>query len=285
MSIIEQKYIGLVGIMKKNALAKKFDLIFVSIVLYALLYIVYYALYRNTVFSLTLAFMTLAALHVLYWGLTRGRRERIAKEKCEREHCEAVFYSLPYLNEQALASFFQALFEKAGYRSEYFEGSLVVEKGGKRRAVFASFAGPCGEREVFSAEHLRQRADCVGFILLCDSLGEGARDALSSLIGNDNIALQRADIYALMKRHDTSPPVLYKKPQGKRSLKEIFSYMFKRERFKSFFLLALIMFLFSFVSPFKMYYLVFSGVLYIFCLFTLLFGGKREKVKSELDKV
>ena len=113
-------------------------------------------------------------------------------------------------------------------------------------------------------------------------LGEG-KDALSSLIGNDNIALQRADIYALMK--GTIPPPCCTKAPGKRSLKEIFSYMFKRERFKSFFLLALIMFLFSFVSPFKMYYLVFSGVLYIFCLFTLLFGGKRDKVKSELDKV
>jgi len=285
MSIIEQKYVGLVGIMKKNALAKKINLLFVSLVLYALLYIVYYALYQKTVFSLTLSAMTLAAIHVLYYGLTRGRRERLERERQESEHREAVFYSLPYLNNQALMSFFGALLEKEGYDAKCFEGALIVEKVEKRRVVYAGFAGPCGEKEVFSAEHLRQRADCSGFILLCGSLGEGAKEALSAVSGNDNIVLQRDDIYELMKRHGSFPEVLYKKPNDKKPLGEVFSYMFKRERFKSYFLLALIMFLFSFISPFKMYYLVFAGVLYVFCLFTLLFGGKKEKVKSELDKV
>ena len=92
--------------MKRNSIARKIDLLFLSVTLYLLLYIVYYTLYRKTVFSLTLAFMTLTIIHLLYWGLTKCSRERQALEKREQSRREEIFYSLPFLNMQSQTAFF-----------------------------------------------------------------------------------------------------------------------------------------------------------------------------------
>jgi len=270
--------------MEKSFVAKKLDFIFISAVLYILLFIFYFYLYERALYSMALSVLSLLVIHLFYYGITKGKKAKNKQTKEEQKHCKKIFYSLPYLSISAQLTFLKKLFEKAGFTTLYQKDVLTISKDGIKRNIYPSFKKTPDLTAIYNCEGQRQESNSKGFILLCIEPTNDAAAAVAN-IGNDkNIVLNKKSLYALMKKYNLYPPILYTEKQNKKHIKELFLYTFNRDRFKGYFILGAVMFLFSFISPFRNYYLSFSAVLFIFCLFTLLSGnGKKNKNDDEIE--
>jgi hypothetical protein len=157
---------------------------------------------------------------------------------------------------------------------------LLAAKKGVKRVTYADFSGKCGENAVYESERLRREAGADGFINLCENPGDGVYKTLDILKNENNAALSGKQLFDAMKKHNIYPETKYEMKHGKRFFKDFFLYAFSRQRFKSYFFLAVIMFLFSYISPYRMYYLAFSAVLFLFCVFSLMNKKYAPKTKG-----
>ena len=262
--------------MKKNTIAKKIDLIFISVTLYILLFIFFFYIYKDAVYCMILSVLSLFVLHLFFFGISKKRREKQKLKSTDQKHCDNIFFSLPYIIQKKQEEFFADLFKKAGFSTDFCNGILTVTKGEIKRNLKICFSQNVNVFIVYSSEHERQESECDGFIIICENYKDDAKAVINNINNDKNLILTKNQLYKTMKKYDFYPQVLYAEKQNKKVFKELFAYAFKRERFKSYFILAVIMFLFSFISPFKNYYLIFSAVLFMFCLFSLLTNRQKN---------
>jgi Ca2+/Na+ antiporter len=267
--------------MKKNSAAKRIDFLFVSVVLFLIFYIFYYFYFRKAVYCAVLSFLTLSAILMVYWGVFRKKKAEEKQSAEDKKQAEIIFCSLPYFSPDELNAYFKKLFEKAGYSVSFDTGLFIAEKNDIKKNVYFCFDKPVERYEVYTCERQRRKSGSQGFILLCEEIEEDGLEAANNIDNKYNIVLCHESLYGVMKKYGEYPGILYLGKPKKKG-KSFFKNIFKRERFRSYFFLAAIMFLFSFVSPFKNYYLIFSGLLLIFCLFTLTMGNRKgfEKEKD-----
>jgi hypothetical protein len=218
---------------------------------------------------------------MVYWGATRKKKTKERQSAEDKKQAEIIFCSLPCFSQNELNAYFKKLFEKAGYTVSLDAGLFIAEKDKIKKNVNFCFDKPVERREVYACERQRRENGSQGFILLSEEIKEDGSEAVNSIDNKYNIVLCGESLYGIMKKYGEYPKILCSKKPGKKG-KIFFKNIFKRERFRSYFFLAVIMFLFSFVSPFKNYYLIFSALLLIFSLFTLTMGN-RNGIEKEKD--
>lgn len=268
--------------MQKNNIAKKIDLIAISITLFILLYIVYITFLDGVVYCLILSALSLFILHLLYHIATRKKREKDKLKYKDEKHCENIFLNLPFICEKNINEFLQKLFTAAGFICKTENNILKAEKDNIKRIVLNSFnKKSTDEQMIYICEQKRQELSADGFILLCNEACDNAYKMLDLINNKNNGIICKNKIYITMKNHNVFPEIKYQFVHSKKILKEIFAYAFARSRFKNYFILAVIMFLFSYVTPFKLYYLIFAAVLLIFCIFSLVNKKYNSKITND----
>lgn len=269
--------------MGKTATAKKIDFIFISVVLYVIFFIMYFYFFRRIIFVTALSLLTILTVLTFYFFITKNKRAKLKLTANEQKHADSVFYNLPYLCDEKRNNFLKNLFEKAGYTVNIEDGIFTVLKDGVKKSVYCCFNGTAEIHHTFECEKNRQQSNSHGFILFCSEINADAQTAVKNL-GNDyNKVFNRNSFYSEMKKYHEFPEIIYVEKPNKKKINNLFVYTFRRNRFKSYFILAIIMFLFSFISPLRNYYLIFSGVLFIFCFFTLISGNKNNIIDNKKD--
>lgn len=278
LSIIKNKT-GI--IMERNATAKKLDFIFISGVIYILLFILYFYLFEKALYCMILSLLSLLVILLIYFGIVKSKKEKNKINIKEQKHCNKIFFSLPYLSQIKQYNFIKNLFEKAGFVLTSKNNILTAEKNNIKRNIFFIFDKKADINTIYKCEQQRQDSSSKAFILLCQEIEEDAYSVLKNIDNDKNLIITKNNLYKIMKKYDFYPEILYTEKQNKKHIKQLFLYTFNRDRFKGYFILATIMFLFSFISPFKNYYLSFAAILFIFCLFTLFNGSKKSKKNDE----
>ena len=260
-----------------HKISKKIDFIAISITFFILLYIVFSNFFDGFVYCLILSALSVFILHLLIFLATKNKREKDKLKRAEEKHCEEIFLNLPFICEKDLYLILKKLFTAAGFDCKNENNILIAEKSSFKRVVIACFNKKADEQIIYKCEQMRQENFADGFILLCIEASDTAYRLLDLLKNNNNGIICKNRIYLAMKKHNVLPEAKLQSVKKRKMLKEIFAYAFARSRFKSYFVLATIMFLFSYITPFKQYYLIFAAVLFIFCIFSLI--NKKYNVK------
>jgi len=96
------------------------------------------------------------------------------------------------------------------------------------------------------------------------------------IIGSLDIKIKIFDdfsVYRFLKEHNALPEI-EKTIKQKKDYALIFKMLFARKNFKGYFLMAIVLFLFSFITPYKLYYRISVIVLLLFCMICLIRNSK-----------
>lgn len=253
----------------KSYAARKIDFVFLTLALGLILFIVYRHFLKNPLLSAAAAALTLTFFYLVYFKIKR--KNKISAE--DFALCDKIFFNIKYLPQNKINLFITELFNKAGYRVALSDGIITAEKQGKNYIVAAVFNKSAGCDDIYKCEYYKKLLGCDGFYLLCQAADKSAYLAMR---GAENChILDRQSLFAAIKKYGAFPECIMESKRPKSGFKEFLSKAFERDKFKGYFFIGVIMFAFSFISPFKTYYLVASVVLFAFSALSL--TGKKTK--------
>lgn len=257
--------------MSKNTVAIKFDKIALNAALFMLLLILFGKLFDKILQTVLVSCLSLLSLHMVWHAITRPIRQRGALKKEDNAKINLISQNLIYFSNSYLKSFFNELFISASYEVTQKNDYLIVTKDDISYVVIFNFEEkPIDVKIVQQAEQLKNELETDFFIILCNSFTSEAKNILKSILSENSKIYCKNSIYRQMKKSRIFPETPYKAHKTKNSFKKVLAYAFNRTRFKNYFFLGLIMYLFSYITPFKMYYLVFSAFLFTLSLFCMI---------------
>lgn len=256
--------------MQTNNNAKKLDSVALLITLFLLISIFFNSIFGNLILNLIASALTLAALTALYCALTRPSRHRESVKRSDGAKMHLVFANLRLLSGQTVAGYISQLLQKSGYDTDLQGENLLAAKDNVRYVVIWDFDSVYTDSNtIYKCEQLKNKFECDAFLLFCLTCSESAKSAMKYLNCRDCKVLCNAAFFKEMKKHDYFPDCPYNLKAKKQNVSEILCYAFNRARFKNYFLLAFIMYLFSYISPFKTYYLLASAALFALAAYSL----------------
>lgn len=266
--------------MKKNFIAKKIDFVFLLTALLLVLFILYRLLFENAVYCIIMSVLTLSVFYLIYFKIKHNKKDSVLSAEDVKLR-DKIFFNMPFISQSTSDGFIAELLKKAGYEPQIKDGIIIAKNQNRKYYVNAIFNKKADNTDVFKCEHNRRFLCLDGFILFCLQLENSAAEAARQILNKENFIIEKQRLFLIMKKYNCYPPALMENKQVKRRLKEFLLYAFDRKRFKGYFFLGLIMFGFSYISPFKIYYLIFSALLFIFSAISLI--KKTKKIESFAD--
>lgn len=262
--------------MNKNFAAKKIDFIFLLCTLFLVLFIVYRFLFENLLYCILMSALTLSVFYLIYFKIKHsGKKEAASAEDIALR--DKIFFNMPFLSQKTIDEFIAELLKKAGYSVQISGGVIISQKHNKKYYVNAVFNKKADKNDVFKCEHNRRFLQIDGFMLFCGQAESNAAETAKLISNKDGYIIEKERLFSVMKRYNCYPPALMENKQRKKRFKEFLLNAFDRKRFKGYFFLGLIMFAFSYISPFKIYYLIFSALLFTFSAISLIKKTKKPE--------
>ena len=269
--------------MQKKIVASFVDILIPSVILSILVYVALNGIIGGETFEFTLALSALITFTILwfFFPLLKKRFTARVLSATGQKKQEAVFYNLPYLTEVNMLTYFMELFIHNGYFVKKYRHHLIIEKNGVRKLVLCRFnTKEISDETVSEAVRQYKQRELSGCIVLCNDASHAAISTFNTVKTDFCAIITKRELYKAMENYGVFPDTVYSVSNKKRPLRDVFKYAFKRERFKGFFFLAVVMLLFSYVTPFRTYYLLFAAFLALLSLICLFNGRKITKTDN-----
>ena len=252
---------------KQTSLSRVLDKLFFRLTFGLICFSVGLALFRRADLSLLAAALALLIFETVRRLSGVGAKKQAAAEEAARK--EAYLNQLMYhpkpLNLKLFCEIARKKDPEARVRTDY----VFTRHDGKTAGLFPLF--PCGALSPDQVLEVYRRAKAAGldqaFILTNTASPEALRFA-AALWDVQVSVLGQNTVWRLFKTYSVYPK-LTTRPKEVRTPLDIFRRAFSRRRFKGYFLSGLGLFVLSFLTPFRVYYLVAGSLLLVLALLCL----------------
>jgi len=253
---------------------KIIDKIFLRIALLLIIYIVLSFYVNDSTVSILASVGSIVVLELFIKILQRKPSRRKIK-KAEIVENENLHNQLILNSEEENQRVFLKAFEK--YNAKINRKNIEFQHEDKSYVVFLNL----------SFEQLTKH-NLIAFYKCAKALNKQNAIIFTNKMQNDVLRIIESldvkikifddfSVYRFLKEHNALPEI-EKIIKQKRDFTLIFKKMFARKNFKGYFLMAVVLFLFSFVTPFRLYYRISVIVLLFFSLVCLI---KRQKTPEK----
>ncbi len=226
-------------------------------------------------FSFIFAALCSALIMLPVIKITLKRKEKTLLRKKDEQEAKKIFSALELMEEKELLDFFAEVFAKAELVVEKNKNSLLLSQKKERCFFKTALSAATKTDAVRFFNKLNENEQAV---IICDGIEKNAEDFISRFNGKIRIP-SRKDIFCLIKSSGLLPPTKInvaneEKPRG--GLKPI---LYKKKA-KTFFAFGLAFLSFSFLVPYKLYYVICGGLSLCFSLALRFFGVNDKEEKA-----
>lgn len=264
--------------MKRMLFSVFFDAFFAGFAAFLVLFVVFSGFAETTPAALFAALLAAGTAALCFYRLY-GKREKTALSLQERRQTENLLFYLGLRRE--VNKLFSDAFVKLG------KTAAVTKKGVYLREDDA-YVYPCFSFDGVKKDDLGRAYFLSGskkaYVFAPEFSAEMC--AFARVFGEKIELCDGAETYRLFKNADMLPAEALKenKPTFAEKMKNLLKPVFTRRRAPKYFLFGLTFLLFSFLVPYKLYYVLFGSVLTVFSVICLFFAVPPQKGESRLCK-
>ncbi len=261
--------------MIKSKLAVIIDSLFISFIIFILLFFWVHKIIKNAFLSLFCSiFISLLAFFIIFKFLTKKFKLKNITFKEEKFEKECI-YKLKYMESQSLINFYETLLNAKNVdKNMYKNDSTIFYISTKARLSEIDF------NSAYDYYLLTSKTQNTDFVLCF--IGSSVTNEFTNLLENSPVKFNlfsEHDLYIIMKDknfypENINPNTTPQKSKKFSTIKSKFSSSITRSHFKELFFSGISLILISIVIPFSSYYLIFGTILLILALVSLFIKNK-----------
>lgn len=245
----------------------KFINIFDSVFLGFVIFFIIFAWVQFFVKQIFLSFfisiiLALSAIFILRW-LNLKKTNRLNSWKENQANLTKFKLAIQTFSSAKLSTLIKRLIPSK-YETKTTKGDVVFIKNDLKHTFTSYYSGELTELKLLK---LIKTKNTDVLIILCSSFSKDAKLICTAFTGKQIELITLEQLYELFDKNniwiDTSHIVL---SPAKNTLKQILKNTLSRDKSKKYFITGLILLFTSLIVPFKIYYVVFSSVLFVLCL-------------------
>lgn len=243
--------------MKKLNFIKKIDHLFLYAIILFISFIIIKYFIQNNIICFLLSFASAYIMHTLLLHLLDKKSQRILIKKQDEQNISLLREYLITCGTKNACLYLKAVF------SGQNKDNLILSEN---KNIYVNF-----DKQTLSlydfANIYKSLSGYNNKVILAESISDELKNFLSCL----NEQIEFIDIQALYfgyikDKHPMPVSIINKKNPTKNTFKSLYKVAFTKKTSKGYFFNGIIIFLFSFIYPFKNYYLVYSLFLFLLSL-------------------
>ena len=264
----------------KNKLAFISDVLFLGFIFFILSLVIFNFLLPYPFSIVNSGFISVIASLLFYLRQGAKRKSQLVN-KLEQKELALLMSELNFSDRQEQNELIENALKKAGYLTERKKGAVFIKD--KNAVIICRFSfAKVSKADVVRAYNLITKTQTA--YILAESFD---LELLSFAQRFDQrvVLVDGAKIYTFLKEHHSLPKNYKYKGFFEKKTKASFKPLLDRKKSKTFFVFGLLLLLFSYISPLKLYYIVCGCVFLIYSLVLRLLGKDFNLNIEKVDNI
>ena len=256
----------------ENKLAFFIDEIFKLIIIFFISLVFYRAMYISFVLCLVLSSITTIILGILFYYLKTKRYSKKQLKLSQLKEIDKLKEQFSYASQTEISNFFKNLFNaNINYKKE-----LTIDD---KKTVLKIFF----DKDVLEVQDLKKiyrenkNRHITKVIILCNNFSDECAYLIKNFKKIEYTLININDLYInyIVPQNASPNFVVEKLPKEKLNLQKFKKYAFNKAKAKTYFFCGIILLFSSYFVPLRIYYLIFSGLMFISALLCFIFNIKK----------